>query len=105
MKKTVIAVVVLVLLLGVAPWGIGRLAEKRVNAGLDRLVEEAPYLSIVERKWTSGWFRSEQEVTFELLGPWMNAMNPATVLADIEKMEEAAATDQDAQLASTAEIA
>jgi uncharacterized protein YdgA (DUF945 family) len=91
MKKTVIAVVVLVLLLGVAPWGIGRIAEKRVNAGLDRLVEQAPYLTIVDRKWTPGWFRSEQEVTFEVSGPWIRAMNPATVLADIRKAEESVA--------------
>lgn len=93
MKKSVIVVVVLVLLLGVAPWGIGRIAEKRVNAGLDRLVEQAPYLTIVERKWTPGWFRSEQEVTIEVLGPWLRAMNPATVLADIRKAEEIAAAE------------
>ena len=97
MKKIVVLVIVLVLLLVVAPWGIGRLAEKRVNAGLDRLIVEAPYMSIVERKWTSGWFRSEQEVTFELLGPWLKAMNPATVLTEIEKAEEAAAAERNAE--------
>ena len=89
MKKSVIVVLVLVLLLGVAPWGIGRIAEKRVNAGLDRLVEQAPDLSIVERKWTPGWFRSEQQDTFEVLGPWIEAMNPATVMAEIEKAQQA----------------
>lgn len=98
MKKTVVVVVVvLVLLLGVAPWGIGRVAEQRVNAGLDRFLQEAPYLSIIERKWTPGWFRSEQVVTFEVLGPWMRALNPATVLADIEKAEKNAAADESAQ--------
>jgi hypothetical protein len=45
----------------VAPWGIGQLAERRVNAGLDRIVEQAPYLTIAERQWTRGWFRSEQK--------------------------------------------
>ena len=96
MKKTVVVVVVvLVLLLGVAPWGIGRVAEQRVNAGLDRFLQEAPYLTIVERKWTPGWFRSEQVITFEVLGPWMRAMNPATVLADIEKAENAATAGED----------
>jgi len=94
-KTVVIVVVVLVLLLGVAPWGIGRIAEQRVNAGLDRFLQEAPYLSIVERKWTPGWFRSEQTVTVEVLGPWMRAMNPATVLADIEKAEKAAAAGKE----------
>ena len=94
MKKIVVLVVVLVLLLLVAPWSIGRVAEKRVNAGLDRLVQEAPYLSIVERKWTSGWFRSEQKVTFELVGPWLKAMNLATVFEEIEKAEAEQVAEQ-----------
>jgi len=93
-KKIVVLLVVLVLLLVVAPWGIGRLAEQRVNAGLERLGEQAPYLRIVERDWTPGWFRSEQEVTFEFSGPWIKAMNPATVLAEIEKAEAAQMAEQ-----------
>jgi hypothetical protein len=51
------------------------LAEKRVNAGLDKMLEQAPYLTIVERQWTSGWFRSEQEVTFEIFAGWLEALN------------------------------
>ena len=74
MKKITIAVLLLILVLVVAPWGIGQLAEQRVNAGLDRIVERAPYLTIAERKWTRGWFRSEQQVTFEVLGPWLRAL-------------------------------
>jgi uncharacterized protein YdgA (DUF945 family) len=105
MKKIVILVVVLVLLLVVAPWGIGRLAESRVNAGLDKLVEQAPYLSIVERKWTSGWFRSEQEVTFEVLGPWLRAMNPATVLDEMKKADEETAVEDQEQVANLADPA
>src|SRR4051812_48196932 len=88
MKKIVTTVLVLVLLLVAAPWGIGKLAETRINSGLDQLVKEAPYLTIVDRKWTRGWFRSEQEVTFEVMGPWIRALNPATVLAEIEKAQK-----------------
>jgi uncharacterized protein YdgA (DUF945 family) len=77
MKKLVIAVVVLVLLLGIAPMGIGKLAEKRVNNGLAKLTELAPYLTVVENKYTTGWFKSEQVVTFELFGPWMQTFNDA----------------------------
>jgi uncharacterized protein YdgA (DUF945 family) len=77
MKKITIAALVLILVLVVAPWGIGQLAEQRVNAGLDRMVAQAPYLTIVERKWSRGWFRSEQEVTFEMFAPWVAAMHPA----------------------------
>ena len=78
MKKITIAVLLLVLILLVAPWGIGQLAERRVNAGLDRIVEQAPYLTIAERQWTRGWFRSEQKVTFEVPGTAMHALDPAT---------------------------
>ncbi len=95
MKKVVVLLLVLVLLLVAAPWGIGRLAEQRVNVGLDRLIEQAPYLRIVERQWTPGWFRSEQTVTFELAGPWMKAMNPATVLAQIGKAEQATTVERE----------
>jgi uncharacterized protein YdgA (DUF945 family) len=76
MKKLSIAVLVLLAVLVVAPWGIGQLAEQRVNAGLDRIVEQAPYLTIAERQWSRGWFRSEQRVTFEVVGPWMRALDP-----------------------------
>src|SRR5689334_13871961 len=85
MKKIIVAVVVLLLVLVVAPWGVGRLAEKRVNDGLDQLVQQAPYLSIVDRKWTPGWFRSEQEVTFEVLGPWTRALTAKNILGEIQK--------------------
>jgi uncharacterized protein YdgA (DUF945 family) len=43
-------------------------AEDHIDRGLDRFADAAPYLGIVERKYTQGWFRSEQEVTFEVLG-------------------------------------
>jgi len=68
-KKAVIVVAILLLVLVASPWGIGRIAESRVDRGIDQLVEVAPYLRIAERKYTPGWFRSEQEVTFELSGP------------------------------------
>jgi uncharacterized protein YdgA (DUF945 family) len=68
MKRLFTVVVVMALLLVGAPWVIGNVAEDHVNRGLDELVQAAPYLGIVERKYTQGWFRSEQEVTFEVLG-------------------------------------
>jgi uncharacterized protein YdgA (DUF945 family) len=89
MKKIIVVVVVLALLLGVAPWGIGQLAEKRVNAGLDQLVQQAPYLTIVDRKWTRGWFRSEQEVTFEVLGPLTRALNAGSALVGTKQPDAA----------------
>jgi len=77
MKKIITVVVVLVALLLVAPWGVGRLAEKRIDHGLAKLTEFAPYLKVVESKYTTGWFKSEQVVTFEAFGPWMQALNEA----------------------------
>jgi uncharacterized protein YdgA (DUF945 family) len=68
MKRGITVVLVMALLLVGAPWVIGNVAEDRINRGLDALVEAAPYLGIVERKYAQGWFRSEQEVTFEVLG-------------------------------------
>lgn len=74
MKKVLVGVIVLGLLLAVAPFAIGKLAEKRIERGLDQLVLEAPFLRIAERKYRVGWFSSELDVTFELfsgvgLGP------------------------------------
>jgi uncharacterized protein YdgA (DUF945 family) len=95
MRKIVVSAIVVVMLVVVlvaAPWGIGQLAEQRVNSGLDQLVETAPYLSIVERKFTRGWFASEQEVTFEVFGPWLRAMNPKTVLDTMAKPQAEASS-------------
>jgi uncharacterized protein YdgA (DUF945 family) len=75
-KKSVIVVALLALMLVAAPWGIGRIAEHRVDRGIEQLVEVAPYLRIAERSYTPGWFRSEQEVTFELVGPGAGALGP-----------------------------
>src|SRR5688572_28830356 len=79
MKKIVIVVVVLAAVCLIAPFGIGKLAEKRLNASLDKLFESAPYFKIAERKWTGGWFKSEQIVTFELAYSWANVMNDKVV--------------------------
>ena len=67
MKRIVTVVLVMAVLLVGAPWVIGNVVEARVDRGLDAVLEAAPYLGIVERKYTRGWFRSEQEVTFEAL--------------------------------------
>jgi uncharacterized protein YdgA (DUF945 family) len=75
MKKLSAAAAVLAALLLIAPWGIGKLAQRHVNHGIDRLVEEVPYLTIVKRDYSSGWFRSEQEVTFEVLPDLIPAVN------------------------------
>lgn len=83
MKKVIASVVVLALLLLCAPWGMGRIAESRVNSGLDKLVKEVPYIKIAERKWTHGWFHSEQNVTFEFVLPkLLNAPKPVAAFAD-----------------------
>lgn len=95
MKKIIVAAVVLLLILVAAPWAIGRMAEKRVNARLDLLLEQMPYLTVVERKWTGGWFTSEQEVTFEMFSAWLGDLDPGKVLAGGENAE-AAQTAEDA---------
>jgi len=108
MKKLVAVVVVLLLVLVVAPWGVGRLAEKQMNAGLDQLVKEVPYLKVVDKKWTGGWFRAEQEVTFEVFVDMFRAMQalektdnkpaPAIEADIVEPVEEAPPTGKRAKL-------
>jgi hypothetical protein len=93
MKKIVIVVVVLVAVLLLAPFAVGRLAEARVNKGLDKLVEQAPYLAIADRKWSGGWFKSEQVVTFELSDTFKKMMDPESLKAIAEQQVAAGATD------------
>jgi uncharacterized protein YdgA (DUF945 family) len=105
MKKIIIVVVVLVALLVVAPWGVGKLAEKRLDHGLDKLVEAAPYLTVVERKYTGGWFKSEQVVTFEAFGPWMKALSPKAIEEAMSKQGAAPAIESDVVPESEAQAA
>lgn len=76
MKKGIAIVVVMILLLVGLPWVIGNVVEDRVDRGLDKVLAEAPYLGVVERHYRKGWFRSEQEVTFEVIGPLTPAASP-----------------------------
>lgn len=66
MKKYIIAAAVLVIALAIAPFAIGKIAERRIDANLDKLLVDAPFLSISKRDYHSGWFNSELDVTFEL---------------------------------------
>src|SRR5262245_60138539 len=66
MKKYIIAAAVLVVALAIAPVAIGKLAQQRIDANLDKLLLEAPFLSISRREYHGGWFNSEMDVTFEL---------------------------------------
>lgn len=87
MKKSIVAAIVLVACLLLAPFGFGKLAEKRVNAGLDKFVEQAPFLVIKERTWQGGWFKSSQEVRFELAPAIMALANPAAMRAAAMEMQ------------------
>ncbi len=69
-KKIWWALAALVIAYPAYPWLIGKVAEKRMAAGLAKILEEAPYLTVAENKWQRGWLRSEQDVTFEIRGPW-----------------------------------
>jgi uncharacterized protein YdgA (DUF945 family) len=77
MKKSIVAALVLVACLLLAPFGFGKLAEKRVNAGLDELAEQMPYVVITERTWQGGWFKSSQQVKIELAPGFGALLNPA----------------------------
>lgn len=102
MKKLVIVAVVLAALLLVAPFGVGKLAEKRLDHGLDKLVEQAPYLTVVERKYTGGWFKSEQVVTFEVFSAWLKALEPKAIE---EAMEDGAGDDGEGVVENAGDVA
>jgi uncharacterized protein YdgA (DUF945 family) len=74
MKKAIWVIAVLVLAYPAYPWLIGGLIESRVDQGLNAVVQQAPYIKIVEKQWTRGWYRSEQVVTFEVLGDFFEAL-------------------------------
>jgi len=77
------SVIIVAVLLVCAPLGMGRIAASRIDRGLDKLVKQAPYIKVAERKWTWGWFHSEQQVTFEFDLPRMlHSPKPVTALAD-----------------------
>ena len=97
MKKIVIVVVVLAAVCLLAPFGIGKLAEKRLNSSLDKLIENAPYFKIAERKWTGGWFKSEQVVTFEISDAWANVMNDKVIKGIFKGESEQADAAMDAE--------
>lgn len=65
MKKLLVAGGVLAAVVLLAPNAMGRFAESRSDKALDSLLENVPYLSIVERDWDRGWFTSKQQITFE----------------------------------------
>lgn len=68
MKKIIAAALVVALLLA-APWWMGGVAQKRIDKAFGELPRDAPYLKVVESKWTRGWLHSEHQTTFELVVP------------------------------------
>jgi uncharacterized protein YdgA (DUF945 family) len=75
MKKLVVVIVVLAVILLLAPLGVGKIAESRMNSGMDKLAEQSGYLVVAERKWTGGWFKSRQEVTFQVAPAFADIMS------------------------------
>lgn len=69
MKKTAVAVLVVLAILLLTPLALGRLAERHAVALLDGATEDTSYLSVVGHEWERGWFRSRQQVTLELVQP------------------------------------
>ncbi len=57
MKKIVAAAIVVALLLA-APFLMGEVARNRLDKAFEALPEDAPYLKVVENKWTRGWLHS-----------------------------------------------
>jgi uncharacterized protein YdgA (DUF945 family) len=103
MKKLVVVVVVLAAILLLAPFGVGKLAEKRMNHGLDQMAEQVGYLVVVDRKWTGGWFKSRQEVTFEVSPAFAQAMNADKIEDIFNEADAAGEPDVEAEDAPAAD--
>lgn len=84
MKKLVVGLAAAAVVLACAPWGMGQVARGRIDRGIDKLITQAPYLRITERKWTAGWFRSEQQLTFEVVLPGLGGLNPISAIASAD---------------------
>jgi uncharacterized protein YdgA (DUF945 family) len=68
MKKTwIAAVAVLVLLYPLATWLIGFVIEKRIDAAYDQVRDKTPFVSVTEHRFQRGWYRSQEDVTVEVL--------------------------------------
>lgn len=80
MKKVLAAVIVLVVVALLGPLAVGRFAEPRLNAVLDRLLTQTPYLTVVDRSWQGGWFTSRQQVVLEALVPMGGEARPRITL-------------------------
>src|SRR5262245_40272789 len=78
MKKIFAATIVVALLLA-APWWMGGVARARIDKAFEALPKDAPYLKVVESKWTRGWLHSEHQTTLELvLPPQLGGVVPAS---------------------------
>lgn len=102
--KKILGALAALLLLCVAPGVLGRFAEARINRGLDALEAKTPYLRIAERRWSQGWFRSHQEVVWEIVAPQMGQPEegaPATGADAEAPVPEAPAGDAPAEEAAT----
>ncbi|MEJ0098521.1 MAG: DUF945 family protein [Pseudomonadota bacterium] len=101
MKKLISIVVLVAVLLAAAPGLTGRIARNRIDQAFESVPEKAPYLKIVENKWTSGWFSSEHLTTFEIVLPQLTpavqvaytgrALSPATALPVAQEIPNAPA--------------
>ncbi len=96
MKKSAAILVAWVLIvLATGPWFMGGIAHSRFDRGLDKLVEQVPYIKVAERKWTRGWLHSQSEVTFEFVVPGLSS-KPVAALADAAPGAPEAAADEPA---------
>jgi uncharacterized protein YdgA (DUF945 family) len=73
--KWIIALLVLALY-PMAAWLIGYSIERNFDAALDQLHDRAPYVTVVERRFKRGWYRSECDVTLDLPGATPGAGGP-----------------------------
>jgi uncharacterized protein YdgA (DUF945 family) len=75
MKKTgTWSIVALVVLYAAAAWLMGYSIEGNIDSAIAQLHERAPFVTVSERRFKRGWFRSEQDLTLELFRDTLGSM-------------------------------
>lgn len=73
MKKAIIAAVLAIIVLCIAPGALGYLAESRSKGWIERLQARVPQMRVIEHEWQRGWFTSRQRLVLEYPLPFAGA--------------------------------
>jgi uncharacterized protein YdgA (DUF945 family) len=86
-KILAIVVVLLIALYPGAVWLTGRLMEQRTQQTLAQIDKQTPYVRVVDQHYRRGWYRSEQDMTLELVPGSLVPTPAATALSSTLRLQ------------------